>query len=189
VSVLIGVQDLAQLAAIYGEHFATALPGMLGTHLICQTQLGPTRDRLAKMLGERRVALSSIQPGQPGVIVREEMQPLVQATELTSLLGHHATPRHPHGFGIRALAVMGQDLLLLDWPGRPMPRRRRPFVPAAWTLPTSGAPQAANQNFTFDASKEESESRSGPQRVALKPATLVADVARQVQIDLSAGLG
>jgi len=189
VSVLVGVQDLAQLAAIYGEHFATALPGMLGTHLICQTQLGPTRDRLAKMLGERRVALSSIQPGEQGVTVREEMQPLIQATELTSLLGHHTTTRHPHGFGIRALAVMGQDLLLLDWPGRPVPRRRRPFVPAAWTLPTSGTPQAARQNFTFDASKEESESRGGPQLGPLKPAALVADVAHQVRVDLSAGVG
>ena len=81
------------------------------------------------------------------------------------------------------------DVLLLDWPGRPMPRRRRPFVPAAWTLPTSVTPPAANRDFTFNVSKEESESRGSSQVASTKPPTLVAEVARQVQVDLAVGMG
>jgi hypothetical protein len=61
-SVIVGVQDRAQLAATHGEHFARALPGMIGSHIVTQTQIGPTRQELAAMLGERRVVWTAPSP-------------------------------------------------------------------------------------------------------------------------------
>ncbi|HUX11946.1 MAG TPA: hypothetical protein VMW87_02910, partial [Spirochaetia bacterium] len=49
----------------------------------------------------------------------------------------------PAGFGIRAIANLGgEDLLLLDWPGTVLPERRPAFVPAKWTLPAAARSSA-----------------------------------------------
>lgn len=132
VSVIAGLQDMAQVEAVYGPHFAKALPGMVGTHIIAQTQLGETRDQIAQMLGSRRVAITV--PGEASTSTHEEMRQLVQPTDLTEKLGVRKGGG-PAGFRIRALAQLGGDLLVLDWPGQALPRKRKEHVPAAWTLP------------------------------------------------------
>ena len=139
VCVLAGVQDLAQVEQVYGPHFAKALSGMVGTHLITQVQLGETRDRLAEVLGSRRVAISV--PGEASSSTHEEMRQLVQSNELTAKLG--IRPGGPSGFRIRALAQLGGDALVLDWPGQALPTLRRGFVPAPWTLPHAPVAPAA----------------------------------------------
>jgi hypothetical protein len=181
VSVVIGVQDLAQIAAIYGEHFAKALPGMVGTHLITQTQMGTTRDQLAAMLGKRRVAITVKGSAHGEGTVHEEMRALVQPTDLTLMLGHRSGKRYPNGFAIRALAALGEDLLVLDWPGESMPKQRRGFVPAKWTLPAADHPSPSG-----DKSVDHSAEGSGrPVGASLDHLALAADVLGDVKIQLA----
>lgn len=166
-SVLIGVQDRVQLAAIHGEHFATALPGMIGTHVIAQTQLGATRLELSRLLGERRVGW--VTPGSgPGYAptAHEEMRPVVPATDLTMKLGRLEGKHYPNGFVMRALACLGGDYLVLDWPGVKLPTKRRARVPAAWTLPVTAAAVApGNQGMTFvDDPKDDAGQKTKVQR-------------------------
>lgn len=196
-SVVIGIQDRNQIAATHGEGFAKALPGMVGTHVITQTQMGPTRHELAAMLGDRRVAWTvpgSAEGHRP--TIREEMRPVVPASDLTMKLGRREDKRSPDGFVIRALACLGGDYLMLDWPGVAMPKKRRSHVPAAWTLPVTGAAKAANENFAFiddrkavaNTSGEESESGQPAVTTGRKSnpvAALVSDVAGHVQSALA----
>jgi hypothetical protein len=148
--VVMGVQDLALLAASQGEAFARALPGMIGTHIFTQAQIGPTRDQWSKMLGERRVMWTTpgAGPGQSPV-VHEESWPVVTPADLTTKLGYRKDPREANGFKIRAMACLGEDYWLLDWPGVVMPKKRRSHVPAPWTLPVTTKADAGANAFAF----------------------------------------
>jgi hypothetical protein len=192
-SVIVGVQDRAQLAATHGEHFAKALPGMIGSHIVTQTQIGPTRQELAAMLGERRVAWTMPSPTKERTpITHEESRPVVSPTDLTMKLGFRRNKRAPHGFVIRALACLGDDYLMLDWPGVPMPKRRRAHVPAAWTLPSVSEWEAAAHAAPDDADTDDGEeSESGQPKIATQGAAarmapLVGDVTQHVQAGLAA---
>lgn len=138
VSAIIGVQDQAQVAEIYGDHFARALAGMVGTHIVCQLQMGETREQVASLIGSRRVSITAPSPSGGHAAVHEEQRQLVQPSELTTRLGFRRGKRYGSaGFGIRALLNAGtEDLMILDWPGLVLPERRPAFVPARWTKPT-----------------------------------------------------
>lgn len=207
-SVILGVQDLAMLAASQGEAFAKALPGMVGTHIYTQTQIGPTRDQWAKMLGERRVMWTTpgTGPGHPPV-VHEEMRAVVAPTDLTTKLGYRKDRKAPNGFSIRAMACLGEDYWVLDWPGVVMPKKRRSHVPAAWTVGASstsalgrdalafadrseGQAKAAHEQGQPPHDEGGEESESGQPTIAPpQPLNLmtpfVADVARHVQSGLT----
>ena len=141
---LLGFQDQAQIAEIYGDNFSKALAGMVGTHIICQLQMGETRDQVASLIGSRRVSIHTAPTATGPSAVHEEMRQLVQPNELTTILGFRKGKKFgPAGFGIRAIANLGgEDLLLLDWPGTVLPERRPAFVPAKWTLPAADRPTA-----------------------------------------------
>jgi len=143
VAVVMGMQDQSQVAAIYGEHFAKALSGMVGTHIVCQMAMGDTRKHVAEMIGSQRVAITQADAAGAGS-THEEMRAIVQPSDLTSMLGRQVGKRYkPNRFAIRALANLGtEELLVLDWPGVVLPAGRRAFVPAAWALPGYVKPQA-----------------------------------------------
>lgn len=131
-----GLQDLAQLREIYGENMAKALTSMVGLHVICQMQLGESRDQLASMLGRHRVAW---RPHGANGQVHEESRAVISGGELTDRLGpRRGKDLGPHGFGIRAIVQMGGDPLLLDFPGVVLPKAREGQVPAAWTTRPAG---------------------------------------------------
>jgi hypothetical protein len=207
-AVILGVQDLAMLAASQGEAFARALPGMVGTHIYTQTQIGPTRDQWAKMLGECRVMWTTpgAGPSHPPV-VHEEMRAVVAPTDLTTKLGYRKDKKAPNGFFIRAMACLGEDYWVLDWPGVVMPKKRRSHVPAAWMVAPSSVSASGRDPFSFvDRSdgkmlatnergrpphgEGDEESESGQPTVVtpqhLNPMTpFVADVTRHVQNGLT----
>jgi hypothetical protein len=210
-SVIVGVQDRAQLAAIHGENFSKALPSMIGSHIITQTQIGPTRNELAAMLGERRVTWTVSSPTKERTpITHEESRSVVTPADLTMKLGPLRGKQYPHGYVIRALACLGQDYLMLDWPAAPMPKKRRSHVPAAWTLPSvseweaaeaSRPPmevldlnsESANGHRSDDTDADaggDGESESGQPKVTssrqnARMAPLVADVTAHVQAGLA----
>lgn len=134
VACIAGFQDIAQVRDIYGRNLADALPAMVGTQVVGQVGPGETRERLARWMGERKVAVPSISQHEQSAThsLREEMQALVEPAELSSELGVRETRR---GKIIRALVHSGADVLLLEWPVRPYAARRPAHVPAAWTLP------------------------------------------------------
>ena len=138
VVVAAGVQDLAQLRDIYGDNLVKALSGMVGTHIICQVQMGDTREELSKLLGSNNVARMD---HSPDARLSNEAKPVVYPSQLTDTLGFRKTrkkkPTDP-GFAIRAIVQQGGDLLLLDFPGQPMPDLRPGQVPAKWTQRAAG---------------------------------------------------
>lgn len=131
-----GLQDLAQLREVYGENMAKAMTSMVGTHVICQMQIGESRDQLAAMLGRHRVAWRT---HDAGAQVHEESRALISGGELTDRLGPRKGKQYgPHGFGVRAIVQMGGDPLLLDFPGVVLPKVREGQVPATWTTRPAG---------------------------------------------------
>jgi hypothetical protein len=137
VSCILGLQDISQVKEIYGNNFTTALQSMVGTTIICRLNLGETRETVSGFLGKRRVATTSNSQsaGSPGVssAQHEEMRAVVPASQLTTSLGVRRGKQWPNGFAVRAILSTGSDLLLLDWPGVVLPKKRAGFVPAKWT--------------------------------------------------------
>lgn len=134
VVVCAGVQDLAQLREIYGDNQTKAMQGMVGTHIICQIQMGETREEISKLLGSNNVARLD---HSPDARLSNEGKPVVYPTELTDLLGFRKT-KGPPFFEIRAIVQQGGDLLLLDFPGQPLKDRRPGQLAAAWTQRAAG---------------------------------------------------
>src|SRR5690606_32774157 len=134
VVVCAGVQDLAQLREIYGDNQTKAMQGMVGTHIICQIQMGETREEISKLLGSNNVARLD---HSPDARLSNEGKPVVYPTELTDLLGFRKTKAPPY-FEIRAIVQQGGDLLLLDFPGQPLKDRRPGQLAAAWTQRAAG---------------------------------------------------
>lgn len=123
-------QDISQIKATYGEDFQKALTSMVGTHVICQLQMGDTREKAAQQLGKHRVAYRT---HDEKAIVHEESRALISPGELTDRLGPRKSKQYgPHGFGVRAIVQMGGDPLLLDFPGVVMRTKRPGQIPARW---------------------------------------------------------
>lgn len=140
VVVVAGFQDLVQVRSVYGRDFAEALSGMVGTHIVCQLQMGETRETVANLLGKRRVAATTHSrsgKGEVGAQQHEENRALVLPSDLTTRLGVQRSKRYPNGFAIRALVSIGGDVLELDFPGQQTVRHRLGFIPAAWTTATA----------------------------------------------------
>ena len=134
-----GMQDLAQLKKVYGEEDALAMTSMVGAHIVCQIQMGETRNKLAELFGYKRVAvtLPSVTKGQGtsvSINVRDESRAIIDATDLTEKLGARTGPQYPAGFAVRAIVSLGKDPLLLEWEGIKWPKPTKARVPAAWTL-------------------------------------------------------
>ncbi|MDH1274100.1 type IV secretion system DNA-binding domain-containing protein [Stenotrophomonas sp. GD03937] len=133
-------QDLSQLRMpqLYGEHMVKALQGMVGTHIVCQIQMGETREELSKLMGSNNVARMD---HSRDARLSNEAKPVVYPSQLTDMLGFRKTPKKDPGFVIRAIVQQGDDLLLLDFPGQPMPDLRPGQVPAMWTRRAAGYEQ------------------------------------------------
>lgn len=123
-------QDISQIKATYGEDFQKALTSMVGTHVICQLQMGETREKAAQQLGKHRVAYRT---HDEKATVHEETRALISPGELTDRLGPRRGKQYGvHNFGVRAIVQMGGDPLLLDFPGVVMKTKRPGQVPARW---------------------------------------------------------
>lgn len=133
---VLATQDLAQLRMphLYGEHMVKALQSMVGTHIVCQLQMGETREELSKLLGTQKVARLD---NHPDARLNNEGQPVVYPAQLTDMLGFRKTRKAPF-FEIRALVQQGGDLLLLNFPGQPLKDWRKGQEPAAWTTRAAG---------------------------------------------------
>lgn len=156
VVVVAGVQDLAQLREIYGDNSVKALAGMVGTHIICQIQMSETREELSKLLGTNKVARMD---HAAGAKLHNEGQPVVYPNQLTDMLGFRKVPKKHKtdpGFAIRAIVQQGGDLLLLDFPGQPLPDKRKGQVAAGWTTKPAGfeTPRADNSIESAVAGKQ-----------------------------------
>ncbi|MHB1799312.1 MAG: type IV secretion system DNA-binding domain-containing protein [Vulcanimicrobiaceae bacterium] len=144
VALLAGVQDLEQIAALYGRETANSLASMVGLQVVTQVGPGPTRDRLADLIGKRRIAVPSLTQQGEGINpqrathgLHEETRALVLPAQLSSCLGPWRKRRHA---GVRAIVLpTGADAYVLDWPIVPLATRRRAHEPAAWTLHRPGA--------------------------------------------------
>ena len=66
------------------EKTAQAFSSLVGTHVVCQVQMGPTRDKLAGQLGKRKIAWRS---HEDKAQVHEESRALISSGELTDRLG------------------------------------------------------------------------------------------------------
>lgn len=143
----LGFQAIDQVKEVYGNNFAAGLMSMTLIHVICQS-FGDTQNFLAEHFRKRRVSLTTYSRSSSGVSVsqHEEQRQVVLPHLLGTRLGsftNKATKKYPrgkpsklrpHGFGIRAIVSFGgEDPLLLEWPGEPMPRLRPEFVEAPWT--------------------------------------------------------
>ncbi|UQA24432.1 type IV secretion system DNA-binding domain-containing protein [Stenotrophomonas sp. NY11291] len=123
-------QNIAQVAQVYGDKFAETMSSMVGTHVICQLQIGETREKAAQQLGKHRVAYRT---HDDNAVVHEESRALISPGELTDRLGPRKGKQYgPHGFGVRAIVQMGGDPLLLDFPGVVMKTKRPGQIPARW---------------------------------------------------------
>lgn len=161
VVVLACMQDTLQLQAAFGDNQAKALISMVGTHVICQVQMGETRDQLAALLGKHKVAWRH---HEPDAQVHEESRAVISGGELTDRLGFRKGKKMgPHGWGIRAIVQTSGDPLLLDFPGIEMPDKREGQVPAKWTLEPAGARKVSGTSVA--APVTESEDKKETERV------------------------
>ncbi|MCO7473066.1 type IV secretion system DNA-binding domain-containing protein [Stenotrophomonas maltophilia] len=145
-------QDWSQVEKVYGDKTAQAFSGLVGTHIICQLQVGETRDKLSGQLGKRTVAWRT---HDDKATVHEESKAIVGPGKLTDDLGFRKGKAYgPERWGIRAIVQTSGDLLLLDWPGASYPKVREGQKRARWTregaqpvkqnpMPTNAAEGAA----------------------------------------------
>ncbi len=139
VVMIMACQDLAQLQLMMGPEKTKALSSMVGTHVIGKIQMGDSRDELAQKIGKHKVAWRN---HEQNAQVHEESRSLVSPAELTDRLGlRKGKIMGPHGWGFRAIVLMGGDPLLLDFPGLQLPKMRVSQKQAKWTLgPAGGKP-------------------------------------------------
>lgn len=125
------VQDWSQVEEVYGDKAAQAFSGLVGTHIICQLQVGETRERISRNLGKRTVAWRT---HDDKATVHEESKAIVGPGRLTDGLGPRKGSAYgSERWGIRAIVQTTGDLLLLSWPGVSYPKVRDGQERAAWT--------------------------------------------------------
>lgn len=129
---IFAVQDFYnQLSVIYGKEETAALASMVGSHVVCQTQMGETRDKLAELLGKRKIAWFS--HGDKSSAAHEENKGLVASPQITDDLGFKRGKKYgKEKWGIRAIVQMSGDVLMLDWPGVNYPVVRAGQEQAKW---------------------------------------------------------
>lgn len=100
-------------------------------HLICQLQIGETREKISRNLGKRTVAWRT---HDDKATVHEESKSVVPPGRLTDDLGFRRGRAYgPERWGIRAIVQTTGDPLLLDWPGVSYPKVREGQKRARWT--------------------------------------------------------
>ncbi len=146
------VQDWSQVERVYGDKTGQAFSGLVGTHIVCQLQVGETREKISRNLGKRTVAWRT--HGDKAT-VHEESKAVVPPGRLTDDLGFRKGKAYgKERWGIRAIVQTTGDLLLLDWPGVSYEKVREGQKRARWTkqgakpveqkpLPPSDAQSAA----------------------------------------------
>jgi type IV secretory pathway TraG/TraD family ATPase VirD4 len=156
VRVVIAVQTMDQLKAMYDNNFASGLLGQVGTMVVGRSQ-GETATHIAeKIIGEREIerAAESRTTGtgqQAGIFnpggtlsasVHRHTEPVVMPAQL-SALGADKT-------GVWLLWLLPEFALKLHFPFTPFPQRRKTSVPAAWTSwpQESRMPQPQQQELT-----------------------------------------
>jgi hypothetical protein len=165
-SIVCALQDLLALGNTYGDSFVKSFPGMIGTIVVCQMQLGESRRMIAEWFGKARVAVSTRSVGGSERAttltrgVQEEERAVVQPHELTDELGVQEIKGKKF---IRAIVSPGGDLLTLDFPIRGMPKKSTSRVPAFWTTP-----EAAAERFGESQAPEEAEALK-PEESVLEP--------------------
>jgi hypothetical protein len=134
-------QTLDQIKAVWGEETMRSLGSMIGTHLIFRCQPSASRDAIAEQFGKSRWAITAVnttggggQQSGTNTSVHEETRPVIQPSELTSILGPRPHKAFALGWGVRAMVSLGGDVLTLDFPGVSPEKRRTPHRPARWTL-------------------------------------------------------
>lgn len=143
--VMLGFQSIDQVKDLYGPNFASGLMAMVGTTIACKVSMGETQNFIAGQFGKRRVALTSHSQSAgtaPSVSQHEETRPVVLPSQLSDLGPY----KKRKGFGIRAIVSIGGDPMLMEFPGRALPRLRPGFVAASWTkgiqkIAPKGAPE------------------------------------------------
>ncbi|WP_249405679.1 type IV secretion system DNA-binding domain-containing protein [Stenotrophomonas sp. CFBP 13718] len=125
------VQDWSQVEKVYGDKTAQAFSGLVGTHIVCQLQVGETREKISRNLGKRTVAWRT---HDDKAAIHEESKAIVPPGRLTDDLGFRKGKayRKEH-WGIRAIVQSSGDLLLLSWPGVSYPKVRDGQKRAKWT--------------------------------------------------------
>lgn len=146
------VQDWSQVERVYGDKTAQAFSGLVGTHIVCQLQIGETREKISRNMGKRTVAWRT---HDEKATVHEESKTVVPPGRLTDDLGPRKGKAYgPERWGIRAIVQTTGDPLLLDWPGVSYEKVREGQKRARWTkrgakpveqkpLPPSDAQSAA----------------------------------------------
>jgi len=135
-TVWLAYQSIEQIKERYSPHFASNLMSMVATHIVCRLSMGETQTAMAGLFGKRRVAVTSHShaPGTvgPSISQHEETRPVVLPTQIGAL----GPVSKKNGFVIRAIVKIAGfgDPLLLEFPGKPLPKLRPAFVPAQWTL-------------------------------------------------------
>jgi hypothetical protein len=137
----LGLQDLSQISSIYSPEITRTIASMSGLHIVGRTNMGSTRDEIAEHLGRRVVAVRA--HGTEHGTVTEQEQPVV----LGSYLSHNLGPfgrvvekdadgnKRTRAQGVRLLVHgLGPNVLRLEWPIVPLPKRAPGKVPAKWTL-------------------------------------------------------
>lgn len=125
------LQDWSQVERVYGDKTAQAFSGLVGTHIVCQLQIGETREKISRNLGKRTVAWRT---HDDKATVHEESKSVVLPGRLTDDLGFRKGKAYgPERWGIRAIVQTTGDPLLLDWPGVSYPKVREGQRRAKWT--------------------------------------------------------
>ena len=156
--VVMGVQDIAQLRAIYDSDTVDAWSSMVGTYLIARAQGVETPDWLSRLIGQRTVrrysssmssAADPLGQGSTGAQRSESWEtvelPVIRPDEITSSLG-------PVKTGVRALFMTGGETVYrLIFPYPPKKTYRPSYEPADWVLGGVAHPADADDAPPFPA--------------------------------------
>lgn len=125
------VQDWSQVEKVYGDKIAQAFSGLVGTHIVCQLQVGETREKISRNLGKRTIAWRN---HDDKATVHEESKAIVAPGRLTDDLGFRKGKAYgPERWGIRAIIQTTGDLLLLNFSGVSYPKVREGQKRSRWT--------------------------------------------------------
>ena len=123
---ILGVQNVEQLKAVYGDSPAKAWAAMIKTQIIGRVSPGETADFIAKLIVGDAIT-------ERTVMHRGELQPpktetrwVMEPSEFSDYLG-------PTKDGVKAMVIGFGDAHILEWPYTNYEQHRPPIIPAKWT--------------------------------------------------------
>jgi hypothetical protein len=131
VVMVLAYQSISQMKALYGADMTATIESTVYTKLICQQQMGETRDHIAKAFSTRIIGSVSHVDGR----VHEEGKAVVYPDELTTELGFRKGEEYGREqWGIRFIASVGENNpLVLTCPGKTRKAVRPGRMAGAWT--------------------------------------------------------